>query len=77
MESTARLTNFFMYSGRALLVANLCKDQIEYHLQSLRSSKSIPFPGDVDVIVGGPPCQDVRHDAPSVVLVFLTGKSIL
>jgi len=36
-----------------------CVEKVALFLQRLRCNKLIPFPGDVDLFVGGPPCQGV------------------
>lgn len=36
-----------------------CGMQLASFVQKLRASKYIPLPGDVDIIMGGPPCQGV------------------
>lgn len=44
-----------------------CEGSLNAFVQSMRSTGDLPLPGDVDVVVGGPPCQGVsglnRHRA--------------
>jgi DNA (cytosine-5)-methyltransferase 1 len=36
-----------------------CGDAVAAFLRRLRANRLIPFPGEVDLIVGGPPCQGI------------------
>ncbi|GMH42684.1 hypothetical protein BSKO_10603 [Bryopsis sp. KO-2023] len=56
--SKKKITRFLiqrmMYESK-----NMSEEEVKNCLVSLRTSKRFPLPADVDVVAGGPPCQDV------------------
>ncbi|KAH7617097.1 putative DNA (cytosine-5)-methyltransferase 1 [Nannochloris sp. 'desiccata'] len=58
-----------------------CVEKVALFLQRLRCNKLIPFPGDVDLFVGGPPCQGVsgnnRHALTKNILLDPRNRQLL